>query len=82
MYSLPSSLQPKRPYANRQPPELCRRAQLSVRVHENARSAVFSLASRRGMSASEYVARLLNDHIRLASQPRRPSPVLAGGARW
>ena len=75
MYSLPPSLRPKRPYALRLPPELCRRAQLSVRVHENARSAVFRLASRRGMSASEYVARLLNDHLRFVAQARRMSPV-------
>lgn len=75
MYSLPPSLRPKRPYAHRLPPEDCRRAQLSVRVHENARSAVFSLASRRGMSASEYVARLLNDHLQVVAQGRRSSAV-------
>ena len=75
MFSVSPQLRPRRPYAHRQPPELCRRAQLSVRVHESARSAVFSLASRRGMSASEYVARLLNDHISLVAQRRRASPV-------
>lgn len=58
---------PKRFYAKRLPPELVRRAMLSVRVHESARSAVLNLARQRDMSSSEYVARLLNDHLRLVA---------------
>jgi len=52
-----------RPYAKRLPRELVRRAQLSIRVHEKARYAIVALAASRGMSASEYVCRVLNDHL-------------------
>lgn len=61
---------PRRFYAKRLPPELVRRAMLSVRVHENARRAVFDLARERDMSTSEYVARLLNDHLRFEANRR------------
>lgn len=54
---------PKRLYAKRLPPELVRRAMLSVRVNEHTRRDIVALAHARGMSASEYVARLLNDHL-------------------
>ncbi len=57
-------------YANRLPSKLARRAMLSVRVHETARESVRSLAEQRGMTASEYVCRLLNDHLREVRQQR------------
>ena len=60
-----------RPYATRLPPDLVRRAMLSVRVHESARRAVDALARQRGMSVSEYVCRLLNDHLRTTLALRR-----------
>lgn len=53
----------KRPYARRLPPEFRRRAMLSIRVQESVRHLIKSLAARRGMSASEYVARLIQDHL-------------------
>lgn len=59
-----------RPYANRLPPKLARRAMLSVRVHEAARQSVVDLAEARGMSASEYVYRVLTDHLRDVVQQR------------
>jgi hypothetical protein len=36
---------------------------LCARVHEDARRAVSALASEHCMSLSEYLARLLNDHL-------------------
>jgi len=60
----------KRRYAQRLPPGLVRRAMLSVRVHEAARRSVGDLAEQRGMSVSEYVCRLLNDHLREVVQRR------------
>ena len=65
-----------RPYATRLPPGLVRRAMLSVRVHENARRSVCALARERGMSVSEYVCRLLNDHLREASRRHRAERVV------
>jgi len=64
---------PSRFYAKRLPPELVRRAMLSVRVHENAHRSVSNLAHQRGMSVSEYVCRLVNDHLREVAQRRVPS---------
>lgn len=63
---LPSDLtrRPSRAYAKRVPPDFVRRAMLSVRIHENARRSVTALARQREMSVSEYVCRLLNDHLR------------------
>lgn len=53
----------RRAYAHRFPREQARRAMLCARVQEGARNAVQWLAQKRGMSVSEYVARLVNDHL-------------------
>lgn len=53
----------RRAYARRFPRADARRAMLCARVHEGARNAVQGLAQKRGMSVSEYVARLVNDHL-------------------
>ena len=69
-------LQPtRRPYALRLPPELCRRSMLSIRVHEKAKRSIRALALERGMSVSEYMARLLNDHLAFVSRARGRLPV-------
>lgn len=52
-----------RRYARRLPLGYRRRAMLSIRVHENVRRLVQALAERRGMSTSEYLARLIQDHL-------------------
>lgn len=52
-----------RAYAQRMASGQARRAMLSIRVHEGARKAVKTIATQRGMSISEYMARLLNDHL-------------------
>ena len=59
-----------RPYTRRTPPNLTRRAMLCARVHVDARQAVRTLAAERGMSTSEYVARLLNDHLSYVARTR------------
>ena len=64
---------PSRPYSKRRSMGLERRAMLSARVHEIARRDVSPLASRRGMSVSEYVARVLYDHLRQAVNVNRPA---------
>lgn len=64
----------RRPYAKRQPRDLCRCASLSIRVHAQARGIVRALALERGMSVSEYVARLLNDHFAHISRTRGRLP--------
>lgn len=64
----------RRPYALRLPPHLCRRSMLSLRVHDKARGTVCALAHERGMSVSEYLARLLNDHIANVSRTRGRLP--------
>lgn len=56
-----------RQYSNRLPPQLARRALVSIRVHEDVRLSIRKLAEERGMSVSEYVCRVLNDHLRIAS---------------
>jgi hypothetical protein len=83
MFSLNLFRRPTRPYARRLPPELVRRAMLSVRIHENARRSVSSLAHQRGMSVSEYVCRLLNDHLREVADHRASSAAsrIFGSAR-
>ena len=73
MFSPSTFRRATRPYAKRLPPVLVRRAMLSVRVHENARRSVSKLAQQRGMSVSEYVCRLLNDHLREAARQRASS---------
>lgn len=65
----------RRPYAKRSPPDLCRRASLSIRVHARARGTIRALACERGMSVSEYVARLLNDHLSYVYRVRGSLPV-------
>lgn len=68
MFSIKLFRRNPRPYSNRLPPKLARRAMLSVRIHETARRSFGELADQRGMSVSEYVCRLLNDHLRDVSQ--------------
>lgn len=63
-----------RPYSNRLPPKLARRAMLSVRIHEAARRSFNDLAEQRGMSVSEYVWRVLNEHLRLVHQNDMRNP--------
>lgn len=68
----------RRPYALRLPSHLCRRAMLSIRVHDQVQGSVRALASERGMSVSEYMARLLNDHLAYVSRTRGSLPVVEG----
>ena len=68
-----------RHYSRRTPPNLTRRAMLCARVHVDARQAVRSLAAERGMSISEYVARLLNDHLSQVARTRGKTQL--GGTR-
>jgi len=68
MFSLNIFRRNPRPYSNRLPSKLARRAMLSVRIHEAARRSFGELAEQRGMSVSEYVCRLLNDHLRHMDQ--------------
>ncbi len=76
MFSLNIFRRNPRPYSNRLPPKLARRAMLSVRVHETARRSFSELAEQRGISMSEYVCRLLNDHLRdVVQQPDQHSPL-------
>lgn len=66
--------EPPRPYARRFPSGLPRLAMLCARVHVDARQALRNLAKERGMSASEYVARMLNDHLSHVSRQRGRLP--------
>ena len=66
-----------RPYARRLPPDQARRAMLCARVNDGAKQLVGNLAHERGMSTSEYVARLLNDHLAQLARVR----ALPTGAR-
>jgi len=68
MFSMNIFRRNPRPYSNRLPPKLARRAMLSVRIHEDARRSFSELAEQRGMSVSEYVCLLLNDHLRDVDQ--------------
>jgi hypothetical protein len=63
MFSFSFLKRSRRRYASRLPLGRARTAQLSARIHEDARLALNALALERGMSTSEYVARLLNDHL-------------------
>ena len=76
MFSLNFFRNRTRPYANRLPTKLARRAMLSVRVHEAARRSFRELALHEGMSVSEYVNRVLSEH--LLSATRRRSQERAG----
>ncbi len=76
MFSLNIFRRNPRPYSSRLPPKLARRAMLSVRIHETARRSFGELAEQRGVSVSEYVCHLLNDHLRDVVKPndiRNPS---------
>jgi hypothetical protein len=64
MFSLNIFRRNPRPYSSRLPPKLARRAMLSVRIHEAARRSFGELAEQHGVSVSEYVCHLLNDHLR------------------
>ena len=63
----------KRPYARRLPSQYCRRAMLSIRVSDNTRHWIKTLAARRGISPSEYVARLIHDHLTYTLRVTSPS---------
>lgn len=63
-----------RPYAKRLPPKLARRAMLSIRVQEVARQTFADLAVQQGMSVSEYVYLVLNDHLRNLERTTPTSP--------
>lgn len=63
----------KRPYAQRLPSQYCRRAMLSIRISENTRQWIKTLAARRGISPSEYVARLIHDHLTYTLRVTPPS---------
>jgi predicted DNA-binding protein len=58
----------KRPYAARFLPG--RLGTISSRVDPEAKARLEWLASTRGMSKSEYICRLLNDHIAAVTQRR------------
>lgn len=68
MFSLNLFRRSPRPYANRLPRRLARRAMLSVRIHETARRTFGELADQQGISVSEYVCKILNDHLRDVAQ--------------
>jgi hypothetical protein len=53
-----------RRYAQRFPDGHSRLEMVCSRVRRDARESIGMLAERRGMSVSEYIARLINDHIR------------------
>ena len=65
-----------RRYAKRLPSEFARRVILSVRVNVHVRRAVISLASQRNMSASEYLARLLSDHLSEVTRSQKTTSLL------
>jgi hypothetical protein len=75
MFSMNIFRRSSRPYAQRGYDDLGRKAMVSARVHHNAHKAVLSLAQERGMSVSEYVARVLNDHLRYVEGMRTASRV-------
>lgn len=75
MFSINIFRRNPRPYSNRLPPKLARRAMLSVRIHEAARRTFGELADQQGVSVSEYVCKILNDHLRdVAQQDENSSP--------
>jgi hypothetical protein len=70
-----SSLVPshaKRPYASRLPEPYSRHAMLCLRVSLMSRAAVQRLASERSMSASDYLSRLVNEHLNGVYRARGP----------
>lgn len=64
-----------RRYASRLPPASARRAMMSLRIHESARRSIHALAEKQGMSMSEYVCRLLNEHLREAAPQHASGPL-------
>ena len=58
----------RRPYARRLPAQFARRVMLCARVNREMKAAIAQLAAARKMSISEYMARLLNDHLTTAQQ--------------
>lgn len=58
----------RRPYARRLPAQFARRVMVCARVSREMKAAIAKLAAARKMSISEYMARLLNDHLTTAQQ--------------
>ena len=58
----------RRPYARRLPAQFARRVMICARVSREMKAAIANLASARKMSISEYMSRLLNDHLTGAQQ--------------
>lgn len=58
----------RRPYARRLPAQFARRVMICARVSREMKAAIAQLAATRHMSISEYMARLLNDHLTTAQQ--------------
>lgn len=58
----------KRRYARRLPKAFARLDMICARVSNASRQSLLLLAERRGMSLSEYLARLVNDHLTTAQQ--------------
>ena len=58
----------RRPYARRLPAQFARRVMVCARVSREMKAAIAKLAATRKMSSSEYMARLLNDHLTTAQQ--------------
>lgn len=55
-------------YAARLPEPYTRHQQVGFRVCGSAKRLLIALASARGMSVSEYLARLVSDHLAAASR--------------
>ena len=49
---------------------------LCARVHDGAKRAVTFLAKERGMTTSEYIARLVNDHLTQVTRSRGQLPAI------
>jgi hypothetical protein len=58
------STEQKRPYAARLPEPHTRRCQVAFCISSRAKQALCAHAAARRMSVSEYMARLLADHLR------------------
>jgi len=65
-----------RHYARRLSAAFSRNAMLSIRVHDRVRRTIFALALERGMSASEYCARLFSDHLTQITRTRGQLPAI------
>jgi hypothetical protein len=62
--------QVKRPYSQRIRPG--RTGSISSRITDDANRLLSALATSRGISKSEYICRILNDHLRSSSGWRVP----------